>query len=219
MSLELDHLVVGASSLGQGQRWAWERLGLQPVGGGRHPLMGTHNLVVRLTDGLGGDRYLEIIAVDPRAPDPGRPRWFGLDSAPVQAALFEGPRLLAWVARSDAIDVDRERMVVSGSDPGPLLSASREAPGGPFRWRITVAPDGSRVAGGAVPLLIAWEGRRPTAFLVPSTISLERIVVRGLAADAAAMCASAGVDTAEGEGPALEAVLLTPNGRVELESV
>jgi hypothetical protein len=70
-----------------------------------------------------------------------------------------------------------------------------------------------------VPLLIEWEGRRPTAFLGQSTISLERIVARGLAADVATMCASAGVETADGEGPALEVVLSATTGRVVLESV
>lgn len=37
--------------------------------------MGTHNLMLR----LGDSSYLEIIAINPAAPAPGRPRWFALD--------------------------------------------------------------------------------------------------------------------------------------------
>jgi hypothetical protein len=37
--------------------------------------MGTHNRLLKLGEGF----YLELIAIDPQAPPPGRPRWFGLD--------------------------------------------------------------------------------------------------------------------------------------------
>ena len=54
--------------------------------------MGTHNLVLKLGDSL----YLEVIARNPKAPQPGRPRWFGLDRN-------RSTGLRTWVARTDDI--------------------------------------------------------------------------------------------------------------------
>ena len=75
------------------------RLGVAPVPGGKHALMGTHNQLL----GLGRETYLEVIAIDPAAPAPGRPRWFALDSPAMRSRLEKGPALIHWVARSDDI--------------------------------------------------------------------------------------------------------------------
>src|SRR5690606_32822306 len=83
----IDHLVVTAPSLAEGARFVREALGVEPEPGGKHPRMGTHNLLLR----LGNDVYLEVIAIDPGAPAPGHPRWFGLDDAPTS------PLLATWV--------------------------------------------------------------------------------------------------------------------------
>lgn len=40
-----------------------------------------------------------MLAIDPSASPPGRPRWFGLDSPQVAARLAAGPALLHFVAR------------------------------------------------------------------------------------------------------------------------
>lgn len=45
-----------------------------------HPQFGTHNRCLGMEDGI----YLEVIAVDPEAPPPSRPRWFGLDDPSMQ---------------------------------------------------------------------------------------------------------------------------------------
>src|SRR5687767_5483712 len=91
----LDHLVVAAPTLDRGAAWVEARLGVGCRPGGAHAKMGTHNLLLR----LGPAAYLEVIAVDPAAPPPGRPRWFGLDALAPDA----GPRLAAWVARTDDV--------------------------------------------------------------------------------------------------------------------
>lgn len=219
MTLTIDHIVIGAESRDQGREWAREMLGAEPLVGGRHAFMGTHNLVMRLDDLARPELYLEILAVDPGGVAPGRPRWFGLDEPGMAAPLTTGPRLLAWVARSDSLDTDRERLLAAGVDPGPVFAATRDTPTGELRWRITIREDGARLGGGAVPTLIAWDTPSPAASLPPSGVSLERLVVRGVGAVAAAMLAVAGAEVEEGVEPALSVVLRGPAGSVELTAV
>ena len=79
----LDHLVVVCRDLAQGAAWLRERTGVEPQPGGKHKLMGSHNALLR----LGARTYLELLAIDPAAAQPARPRWFGLDAPDLQAAL------------------------------------------------------------------------------------------------------------------------------------
>jgi hypothetical protein len=208
VTLTLDHLVVGASTLDLGRAWARDELGADPIVGGRHVFMGTHNLVLRLDEPSGTERYLEILAIDPDARDPGRPRWFDLDDPGLRAALATAPRLIAWVARSDDLVVDRQRLVDAGHDPGPIHPAERDTPSGTLRWRITIPGDGRRLAGGAIPTLMAWDAPSPATSLPPSGVSLDGLVVRGVSGDVGVMLVEAGVIVAEGSEGA-QAVLRT----------
>jgi Glyoxalase-like domain len=94
--LELDHLVVAATSLKEGRIFVREHLGLEMQPGGRHDRMGTHNCLLR----IGAKSYLEVIAVDPDGIKPVVSRWFGLDS------FASKPRLLHWVARVTTGDLE-----------------------------------------------------------------------------------------------------------------
>ena len=93
MAPGIDHLVIGAADLASGARHVENLLGVPLSPGGRHGHMGTHNRLLK----LGPTSYLEVIAVDPEAAPPGRPRWFGLDRPETVARLGEGPCLLTWV--------------------------------------------------------------------------------------------------------------------------
>src|SRR3546814_2032333 len=72
----IDHIVITASSLAAGSEYIYRALGVPLESGGEHPRMGTHNLLLR----LGKDVYLEVIAINPEAQQPGRPCWFELSS-------------------------------------------------------------------------------------------------------------------------------------------
>ena len=138
-----DHLVLVAHDLDRGAVWLEQQLGVSLTAGGKHSRMGTHNRLL----GLGENFYLELIAIDPQAPPPGRPRWFGLDHADLPAGR---PRLIHWVARSE----DIERDATASSEPlGEILPMER----GDYRWRITVPPDGQLPGDGLVPTLIQWD--------------------------------------------------------------
>ena len=108
--------------------------------------MGTHNRLLRLDP----RRYLEVIAIDPAAPPPGRARWFELDTPAMHARLAKGPALIHWVDRTDNLVAALRRQ------PGPVEVLSFER--GPYRWRMGVARDGSLPANGRQATLIQWEG-------------------------------------------------------------
>lgn len=157
MTCTLDHLVIAARTLSEGVGFVQQRLGIAPGPGGRHARMGTHNALLS----LGPDCYLEVIAVDPDAPPPAQPRWFGLDA-------FKGvPRLVHWVARTGRIDA------LAGPDCR-VLDMER----GDFRWRFAVTADGLPQLGGAVPALIQWqEGGHPCNRLPDHGLRLKRLTV------------------------------------------
>ena len=142
MRAELDHLVVVAPTLAIGADFVTQALGVEPQAGGAHPLMGAHNLVLR----LGGNTYLEVIAIDPAAPRPKRPRWFALDELPSGAS----PRLLTWVARTSGLDEAADLLA-------PYVGNVEAMTRGSLRWRITVPADGSLARGGLIPSLIEWQ--------------------------------------------------------------
>jgi len=216
---EIDHLVIAAHDLAQGVRWCEQTLGVTPGPGGRHPLMSTHNRLLKLDAGPAHPRaYLEIIAIDPEAPPPGRARWFGLDDAALQARLREAPRLVHWVAGTRRLDALRAALQAAGAEVGEPVQANRETPAGLLQWRITVRADGTPACRGALPTLIEWPGRHPADAMPASGITLESLMLRGLAPAAMEALQAPGVAFAEGGGAAVEAVLRTPRGTVQLSS-
>jgi len=158
----LDHLVVAATTLAEGIDHLAALTGAAPRIGGKHVGMGTHNALLR----LGSRVYLEIIAIDPDAEPPARPRWFDLDDPDLRADLVGGPRLVHWVVRTTGIDALAARSPIA---LGPVHAASR----GDFRWRITIPDDGARPGGGIVPTLIQWDvDAHPADALPASSVSL-----------------------------------------------
>lgn len=136
----LDHIAIAARTLDEGAAWLRDRLGVDLQPGGKHPLLGTHNRLLS----LGPGEYLELIAIDPDAPTPDRPRWFGLDG-------FDGPpRLAGWVIREDPLTA-------------PAGTTITEASRGDLRWRITLPDAGQMSQDGAQPMRIDWgDGPHPS---------------------------------------------------------
>ena len=155
---KIDHLVVAAQTLAEGVQYIADTLGVtMPQAGGKHPLMSTHNRLMN----LGGGSYLEVIAIDPDAPDPGRPKWFDLDN-------FSGPpRLLTWVARVDQLEAHADLGL------GTVSKASR----GNLEWLIAIPEDGRLHWGGAVPYLIGWGAVHPTDSMPESGCRLEWLTI------------------------------------------
>lgn len=214
MSWSVDHLVVGASTLEQGAAWCAAALGVLPRPGGKHPLMGTHNLLLAIGAPDFPRAYLEIIAIDPQAPAPQRRRWYDLDDPALRAALASGPRLIHWVAGCDDAVAECAALADAGIDRGEVLQAERDTPRGLLRWRISVRSDGQRLAGGALPTLIEWGGTHPADSLAASPVRLATLLVGRLPV-AVARQLPAGVTI----GDAFSATLDTPLGPVRLEGL
>lgn len=202
----LDHIAVVAPTLEAGCAYVHDLLGVAPTGGGEHVPMGTHNRLLRLGEGL----YLEVIASNPRAPAPGRPRWFGLDELPAEAL----PRLGSWVLRSDDIQATA---AVSRENLGDVTPMAR----GAFEWLITIPADGRQPLGGVAPALIEWRvGGHPAERLPDCGLALEGLDI--FHPDPAAverLLASLGFDgpvavhrLPAGQAPHLAARIATPAG-------
>ncbi|MGH1367587.1 MAG: VOC family protein [Maritimibacter sp.] len=136
----LDHIVISAPDLLSGARHVETALGVPMGAGGAHEVMGTHNQLLS----LGATDYLEVIAVDARAPNPKRPRWYGLDD-------FAGaPRLTNWALRVEDLD---KALELAPAGAGAPLQVTR----GSNRWRLSVPEEGQMPWDGLFPALIEWE--------------------------------------------------------------
>ncbi len=204
--LEFDHIAVVAASLEAGKAFVKERLGVEMPDGGAHPLMGTHNCLMK----LGQDEFFEIIAIDPDAPDPGRARWFALDE------LGDGPiRVGNWICRTDDVSTACAAFDVQ---TGPPIDMMR----GDLRWKITVPEDGSLPLGGGFPTLLEWPERPfPGSRMADLGCALERLTIRHPeAARIEAMLngrlSDPRIRFETGEAVSLTALIRTPDGLREI---
>ncbi|MFP4449956.1 MAG: VOC family protein [Rhodosalinus sp.] len=140
LEMEIDHLAVAGGTLEAAAAHVEAALGVGLSPGGRHARFGTWNRLLS----LGSAEYLETIAVDPAAPAPGVPRWFGLDG------FAGGPRLQAWIARVADLDAAIEVL----PEAGRAVALDR----GDLRWRMAVPAAGALPWNGVFPALIEWQG-------------------------------------------------------------
>jgi hypothetical protein len=157
---QIDHIAVTAPSLEAGVDYVRGALGVPLQVGGEHPRMGTHNYVLK----LGEKVYLEVISINPAAPDPGRPRWFDLDTPDAKPA----PRLATWIVRTNDIQA---AVSVSPIFSGNIEPMSR----GALHWKIVIPEDGSLPLGGVVPTLIQWQDLHPAETLQDLGCTLLRL--------------------------------------------
>ncbi|MDG2403969.1 MAG: VOC family protein [Paracoccaceae bacterium] len=150
--MQFDHMAVSGNTLAEASDHIEQALGVALQDGGQHALFGTYNRLLGLADGL----YLEAIACDPSAPDPGRARWFDLDR-------FSGnPRLTNWICRCDDIGQTLKALPKGLGHPVDLTR-------GVLRWRMAVPDDGILPNNGSFPALIQWQTSRHPARMLPSS--------------------------------------------------
>lgn len=160
--LRLDHIAVACETLQEGRAWVEESLGAKLYPGGKHARFSTHNLLMGLQDGV----YLELIAIDPDAPDPGRRRWFDLDE-------FSGsPRLANWICATDDLT---DALALAPTGMGTPFKVQR----GDLRWTFVGGEDGRLPFKGGFPAMIDWgDSPHPAERLPASGLRLERLEIR-----------------------------------------
>jgi hypothetical protein len=206
----LDHLTVAALTLEQGVEHVRRCLGVVVPSGGKHPLMGTHNCLMR----LGETVFLEIIAPDPAA-TPQRTRWFSLNDSQMRARLNHTPQLISWVVR-----VPDLKTALQGIDKtvGEAVALTR----GSLSWLISVPRDGSMPFGGAFPTLIEWPpGPHPAAQMADLGCRLAHLAIAhpdsvDLSETLAPLFRDDRVSISSNASARLHATIKTPDGLREL---
>ncbi|TWO70765.1 VOC family protein [Caenimonas sedimenti] len=222
MTARVDHLVVAAASLDEGAAWCEATLGVAPGPGGEHPLMGTHNRLLRIATVDYPRAYFEIIAVHPGKQPQRAHRWFDLDDESLRDSVKrDGPRLIHFVANVPQLPQALQAFGQAGFERGEVVRASRMTPRGLLEWQITVRDDGQRLCQGLLPTLIEWGEAHPAAGMPESRVTLHSLGVSH--PDAARLRAAYAAIGLEGvpvhDGPPnLCAALDTPRGRIKLES-
>ncbi len=209
LAVVIDHLVFATPNLEATVAELAERLGVEPVPGGRHVGRGTRNELV----GLGRGAYLEIIGPD--LDDPHPQMAFGIER-PGRAGLA------AWCARPDrpleAVVADAR---AAGFDPGEIGEMSRRRPDDVLlRWRLTqpvIGPD--HIA--PLPFLIDWlDSPHPAASLPEAAELLQLRLDHPDAALISDRLAALGeldsLEVVESPEIRLVAMLRTPNGVLSL---
>lgn len=156
--LSLDHIAVSGETLEDATAHVEDALGVALQQGGQHAVFYTHNTLLGLNDGL----YLEAISIAPNTPDPGRARWFDIDT-------FQGaPRLTNWVCRCEDLDA------VPLTGIGTPVDLTR----GDLTWRMAVPADGRLPFDNVHPAVMQWKtGTHPASRLTQSGCTLTRLVI------------------------------------------
>lgn len=204
--LVLDHIAMSCTHLAQDAKGVEARLGVPLPVEGHHPDMGTHN---RLT-GMGPDFYFELIAINPEAPGPDRPRWFNIDN-------FTGaPRLTNWILRCDDLDAALRALPEGFGTPMALKRNN-------LRWKMAFPDDGVLSWGGWGPAVIEWQGdAHPTQSLPDSGMRLLRLSLHHPDAEEMAqvlgpLMAQDTIQFMPAETAKLVAIFDGPNGEIRVE--
>ncbi len=223
--MTVDHLVVMAASLEQGVAWCKATLGVTPGPGGEHPLMGTHNRLLKIATPNFPRAYLEIIAINSGAVQAATTRarrWFDMDEPALRERVQrDGPQLIHWVAAVDDIAATVAALTTQAIDRGDILQASRQTPTGLLQWQISVRADGQRLFDGCLPTLIQWGDTHPSHTMPSSGLTLQNASLRHPQADALRQAlTSIGLShIAVTTSPAqLSASLQTPKGLIEIHT-
>jgi len=208
MQSYLDHIVIGAASLGPASKALEDQFGSALAAGGKHPIMATHNRLMKLQS----QTYLEVIAIDPDAPTPTRSRWFSLDEATTKSRLAVAPKPLCWVLAVQDITAATR---LCGYDAGEIISMSR----GDLSWKLTIPQTGALAQNGILPTLIEWPGGiNPSGRLPDSEIVLEKLVLHhpdpDMIRDVLQRLGAPDLIKVDAGDPTISFHLATPNGPI-----
>jgi hypothetical protein len=207
MQTGLDHLILGTNDLDRGIAWVEQRTGVHAAFGGVHSGRGTCNALLS----LGPDCYLEIIAPDPRQPEP---TWFS------QITNMSEPRLITWaVHTSDLASLAQTAMAAGIAIDGPHDGARTRPDGGALSWKLFHLRDNR---GGLLPFFIEW-GRDSVhpATDAPSGCTLKDFHLQSPNTETltdSLQLLTLDVAAKPGENPLMHARISSPKGLIEFTS-
>jgi hypothetical protein len=142
----LDHIILGVSDLDRGIEYIAQGIGVRPILGGVHPGRGTRNALLA----LGGQRYLEIMAPDPKQP---------ADSEKRGLHKLTEPRILGWASHLATAQVIADRLKQAGlAFTGPTPGSRKRPDGRVLNWKTIELKDDFS---GLLPFFIEWGAGSP----------------------------------------------------------
>ena len=164
---KIDHIVIGANDLDQGIAFIESKLNVTLPKASKHEDMSTHNCV----GPTGNDSFIEILSIDPDAPEPARTRWFDMDNPVVKAKFQVSPCAYHWVVGTNDLDA------VIKNSPIPLGEVVKFTRG-ERSWRLTIPNDGSLQEEGLIPTFIEWSpGAHPSSGMQDLGLELQEVVL------------------------------------------
>jgi hypothetical protein len=157
-----DHVLIAVHNLAEAAKRFETMYGLRALEGGRHPGVGTANMIIPL-----GASYLELIAVVDQ--DEAER---SATTRRITRAVEDGRTFATWAVRTDNLDALRRHLSAAGLELTPPVAGARERPDGvTLRWRsqLLVPPEDPSI----LPFVIEWQvskGQHPaeTAVSHPS---------------------------------------------------
>ena len=206
----LDHILLGCSNLATGIDFVYQQTGVRAEFGGVHPGNGTQNALLS----LGTNRYLEIIAPDPKQPA-------SADTRDLRN-LDDDPAIVGWAAHHADIEALAARLKKQGFEiEGPMPGSRKRPDGRLLTWKVMRLKGDPTLL---LPFFIEWsaDSIHPSVDS-PQGCSLLRFQAFAPNADAHAISRQMqllGLDLpmAEGKHSLLVATISGPKGQLELTS-
>ncbi|HEV8631474.1 MAG TPA: VOC family protein [Thermoanaerobaculia bacterium] len=160
-SSRVDHILLGVADLDRGVAAMAKLTGVRPIYGGKHP-GGTHNALLS----LGGQTYLEIIAVQPGATAP--PGFTLLGG-------YDNPTPVGFAVGGGDLAALRAALAKAGFAVTPPRPGSRATPAGAtLRWQTFGLAEEVEQA----PFFIVWDSDTPhPATTSPAGCTLRQLQV------------------------------------------
>lgn len=157
MPTVVDHLLFAGPEL-EALTSQLERLsGAAPISGGRHEGLGTHNALM----GLSGERYLELIALDPSSPE-------GIFADAI--TYLTEPALHTYCARVTDLDALCHRARALGLEAVQAPGSRVQPDGTLLEWSLAFIT--GHPYGGHFPFFIDWGGSRHPSLALPAELTL-----------------------------------------------
>jgi len=208
----LDHILLGCSDLHQGIAFVEQRTGVRPAIGGVHPGRGTRNALLS----LGELHYLEVIAPDPAQ-----------SSLPASVPSLLNtlrhlavPRIVQWAAHTSDVEALAAKLREAGiAFQGPTPGSRKRPDGRVLNWQ-TLNLDDNR--SGLLPFFIQWgAGSLHPSIDAPAGCKLKSFAAGDAdSSELGALFRRLGlqVHVENAAGPLLKALIVGPNGQLDLTS-